>query len=250
MRYMHFASRNFKELVRDPLSWIFCLGFPIVMLVLMTVINESIPPEAGMTLFQIQNLAPGIMIFVDTFIMLFASMLLSGDRTEAFLLRLYTSPMTSFDFIAGYLIPLAVLALGQAAINLITALIIGAFTGISLSISGALIAVVLSIPAILMFIGFGLLFGCVFTRNSAPGISSIIITLSGMFGGIWMDVDAIGGVLAKLCNALPFVHAVRSARYAFEGCYSDSLCESGIVLIWAAAMLILSVVIFRKKMKV
>ena len=47
-----FAVRNWKELVRDPLSYAFCLGFPLVMLLVMTLVNESIPAEAGMTLFR------------------------------------------------------------------------------------------------------------------------------------------------------------------------------------------------------
>lgn len=246
---MNFASRNFKELIRDPLSWVFCLGFPIVMLLIMTLVNESIPAEANMKIFQIPNLAPAIMVFGFTFVMLFASLLISGDRTEAFLLRLYTSPMRSVDFVLGYLIPMAILSAGQAIITCISSFILGAINGVSLSISGALLSIVSSFSAILMFTGFGLLFGSIFSKNAAPGISSIIITFSGMLGGIWMDVESLGGALAEICNALPFVHAVKAARLAFSGNYADSFTESGIVMIWAAAVLILSVVIFRKKMK-
>ena len=91
MKCMVFASRNFKEIIRDPLSWIFCVGFPIVMLVIMTVINNSIPAQAGMTLFELPKLVPGIIVFGFTFITLFTSLLVSGDRKDAFLLRIYTS---------------------------------------------------------------------------------------------------------------------------------------------------------------
>ena len=73
-RVLAFSGRNLKELLRDPLSYIFCLGFPLVMLVIMSIVNQSIPPEAGMTIFNIENLAGGIAMFGQSFIMLFTSL--------------------------------------------------------------------------------------------------------------------------------------------------------------------------------
>ena len=249
MKSIVFAKRNFKELIRDPLSWIFCLGFPIVMLVLMTVINNSIPAEANMTRFSIESLAPGVMIFGLTFIMLFACLLIANDRSEAFLLRIFTSPMKSSDYIMGYILPLVVLCFGQVVITLIASLIVAAISGTSLDITGMLFSVAAAIPSMLMFIGFGLLFGTLFNKNAAPGLSSIIICLSGMFGGIWMDIDTIGGTLADICKALPFYHCVKSARLAFSGDFSGSMSESGIVLIWAVIVVAVSILVFKKKMR-
>ena len=249
MKSIVFANRNFKELIRDPLSWIFCLGFPIVMLVLMTVINNSIPAEANMTLFSIESLAPGVMIFGLTFIMLFACLLIAGDRSEAFLLRIFTSPMKSSDYITGYILPLLVLSFGQILITLIASLILAAAEDTSLDITGMLFSVVTAISSIIMFIGFGLLFGTLFNKNAAPGLSSIIISFSGMLGGIWMDVDTIGGPLADICKALPFYHCVKSARLAFSGDFSGSMSESGIVLIWAVIVVAVSILVFRNKMR-
>ena len=36
-----FAKRNLRELLRDPLSYVFCLGLPLVMLVIFIVISRS-----------------------------------------------------------------------------------------------------------------------------------------------------------------------------------------------------------------
>lgn len=249
MKSLIFASRNIKELMRDPLSWIFCLGFPIVMLIVMTLINESIPPEAGMTIFRIDNLAPGIAIFGLAFIMLFACLLISGDRKDAFLLRIFTSPMKSADYIIGYILPLIVLSIGQFIITIIAALIMGTIYDVSLNIGNMLFAIITSIPCVIMMIGFGIIFGTLFNKNAAPGLASIIITFSGMLGGIWMDIEAMGGTLMDICNALPFYHAVKSARAAFAGNFETSLTESGIVLIWATVTIILSIVIFKRKMR-
>lgn len=249
MRALCFASRNCKELIRDPLSWVFCLGFPLVMLFLMTVINQSIPAEADMKLFEIQNLSPGITIFGYTFIMLFASLLISGDRKESFLLRLFTSPMRSVDFILGYLLPLVCLAIGQSVVTCFAALILSAVQGATLHLVGMAISVLLSLPAILMFVGFGLLFGTLLSKNAAPGIASVIICFSGMLGGIWMDIESIGGTLKKICALLPFFHAVNAARLAYSGSYFDSIQETGIILIWAIVIIGISIVLFRKKMR-
>ena len=249
MKSIVFASRNIKELTRDPLSWVFCLGFPIVMLIVMTLINESIPPEAGMTIFRIDMLAPGIAIFGLAFIMLFACLLISGDRKDAFLLRIFTSPMKSADYIIGYILPLIILSFGQFIITIIAALIIGTVNDVSLNITNMLFSVLTSIPTMIMMIGFGIIFGTLFNKNAAPGLASIIITFSGMLGGIWMDIEAMGGTLKDICEALPFYHSVKSARAAFAGEFETSLAESGIVLIWAAVVIILSIIVFKRKMR-
>ena len=113
MRSIIFSKRTVKEILRDPLSYIFCLGFPIVMLIIMTIVDQSIPPEAAMTIFHIPNLAPGIAFFGLSFVMLFTCLQVSKDRSTALMLRLYASPMKSLDFIAGYTLPVLVLAYWQ-----------------------------------------------------------------------------------------------------------------------------------------
>ena len=249
MKSLIFAQRNYKELIRDPLSWIFCMGFPIVMLILMTVINESIPPEAGMTLFKLESLAPGICVFGLTFIMLFACLLIAGDRSDAFLLRIFTSPMKSSDYILGYILPLIVLSVGQAVITFIASFIMGLISGTDLDIGNMLLSVAALLPAMIMFIGFGILFGTLFNKNAAPGLCSIIICLSGMMGGIWMDVDTIGGTLKDICTVLPFYHCVKAARLAFNGEFAEAMTHSGIIAVWAVIVTVVAILIFKKKMR-
>lgn len=249
MKSLIFAERNFKELIRDPLSWVFCLGFPIIMLIVMSIVNSSIPKEAAMTLFELESLAPAIAIFGLTFIMLFACMLISGDRKDAFLLRIFTSPMKPFDYIAGYILPLIVLSFGQFIITVIASLIMALINGSNLDIGNMLLAMIISFPSMLMLIGFGIIFGTLFNKNAAPGVCSIIISFSGMLGGIWMDVDAMGGGFAKLCKALPFYHSIKAARAAVSGELSTALSETGIISIWAIILIVLAIVVFKKKMR-
>ena len=75
-RMFFFASRNRKEMLRDPLSLIFGVGFPVVLLILLHIIQSNIPQEANMNLFDLTNLTPGIGVFGLSFIALFAAMLI------------------------------------------------------------------------------------------------------------------------------------------------------------------------------
>ncbi len=246
-----FSARNTKEILRDPLSYIFCLGFPLIMLVVMTLVNESIPPEAGMTIFRIDQLAGGIAVFGQTFIMLFTAMTVAKDRSGAFLVRMYATPMTSFDFIAGYMLPMLLISLVQCLITYAASLLISLLVDVTLSLPGMLLSAAAMLPSAVMFIGFGLLFGTLFNEKAAPGLCSIIISLGSFLGGIWFDAQGLGGVMLKICKCLPFYYCTKSARtamsldFAFEQLWLPLLVVTGCaVLIGVSAALV-----FKAKMK-
>ena len=249
MRCKVFSLRNGKEILRDPLSYILCLGFPVVMLAIMSIVNQSIPPEAHMELFQIENLAPGIAIFGFTFIMLFTTILVSKDRCGAFLTRLFSSPMTAGDYIGGYLLPMGVIAVAQAVITYGAAFLVAWISGESLPVLGAWLSILAIFPAAVLFAGAGLVFGTLFSDKAAPGLCSILISLSAMLGGIWMDVDTLGGAIQKVSHALPFYHAVAAGRYAISGDYGTMWTSVLIVALYGAVALVLAVLVFRRKMK-
>ena len=249
MKTLVFAGRNFRELLRDPLSYIFCLGFPVIMLTVMTIINKSIPPEANMTIFSIENLSSGISVFGMTFVMLFTALQISKDRCGAFLTRLYASPMKPYEFIIGYTIPIIIIAVVQCFITYTASYIISLIIGNAISISGIFISSLVLIPSEIMFIGFGLLFGSIFNDKSAPALCSILISLSCILGGIWLDVESLSGGLKKICQVLPFWHAVRTGRMSLNNTY-DRFGESMlIVCIYAVVIYLVSITVFRIKMK-
>lgn len=244
-----FSSRNLKELIRDPLSYVFCLGFPIAMLVVMTLVNDGIPAEANMTIFRINNLAGGIAVFGLTFVMLFVCLSVSKDRSGAFLMRLYSTPMKSGNFIAGYLLPSMLLAVLQVIITFAASLVIALIKGVELNVGGLLLSVVTLLPTIVMFISLGLLFGTLFSEKAAPGLCSVVISFASFLGGIWFDVDNTGGVLAKICGALPFVHAVKTARLTCAFKLSELPAHLLITFAYAAVVTVLAIVVFKRKMK-
>ena len=249
MKSIVFADRVGREIRRDPLSYIFCLGFPILMLVIMSIVDSSIPAQANMTVFHIHNLAPGIAYFGLTFVMLFTGIQVSKDRTTALLLRLYASPMKAADYVIGYTLPVCILGIVQMAICFAASFVIGLCRGYTFSVSAILFSMLLLIPSLLMFAGIGILFGSAVNEKAAPGLCSIIISAVGIIGGIWMDISGIGGIIKKTAEVLPFYHGVTLARLPF----GDSLGELPAHLIWTVGFgilfYLLSVAVFTSKMK-
>lgn len=248
-RILAFSNRNIKEILRDPLSYIFCLAFPLVMLIVMTIVNDSIPEEAGMTIFRIDNLAGGIAVFGLTFVMLFTCLSVSKDRSGAFLTRLYATPMTSGSFILGYICPVLVLSLAQLVITFAAGFVVSIITEVELNIAGLLLACAALIPSAVLMAGFGLLFGSLFNEKAAPGLCSIVISLSAFLGGIWFDAESAGGVMLKICNILPFFHAVKCARQACVMEFEDFWLHFGITALYAAVVTAAAALVFKGKMK-
>ena len=250
-RTIIFAKRNIREMSRDPLSYIFCIAFPLVMLVIMTLVNESIPAEAGQTVFRIDNLAGGIVIFGQTFVMLFTSLAVANDRAGSFLIRLFSTPMKSKEFTSGYILPMVVLAMIQSVLSFIAAYIISLITGYPLNPLGMLLAVFTAVPSAVMFIAIGMIFGTLFNEKSAPGICSVIISLGSFVGGIWFDAEKTGGVMYDICRCLPFIYSTKTVRstirleFGADGFVIPILVSA----ITAAVLITTAVFLFRRKMK-
>ena len=246
-----FAVRNGMEILRDPLSYIFCVGFPLVMLVVMTLVDRSIPAEAGMTIFRIDNLAGGIAVFGQMFVMLFTAITVAKDRSCAFLMRMYASPMQSIDFALGYILPMLVIALAQGLLIGLCSLLVALVTGTALSAAGLVLSLVTLLPSAVLFIALGLLFGTLFNEKAAPGVCSIIISLGSFLGSIWFDAEATGGVLLKISRCLPFHYCTKSVRASMQlNTGADALWLPLLVVICCAAMLVVAAsVVFRIKMK-
>lgn len=189
MRLTAFASRNTKEILRDPLTFCFGLGFPVVLLLLLSAINSAIPEQAQMTMFNIDKLTPGITVFGMSFISLFSSMLIAKDRTTSFMMRLFTSPLKAHEFIIGYTLPLLPMAILQSAVCVVVAF----FLGLEVSVN-ILLMLAVNIPIAIVFISLGLLLGTLLNEKAVGGICGALLTnLSAWFSNIWFDTEMVGG---------------------------------------------------------
>ncbi len=275
MKSLLLARRSFKEILRDPLSLIFSLGFPALLLIAFRVINYYTNGH-WMTLAE---LIPGVAVFSLSFIMLYMTLLVSKDRATSFLSRLYTAPLRAMDFIIGYALPGVVLGVLQSLITYLAGMVVslapnGTLTakgvetvsktvdyttlppvtveGTSLLPFGGIFAATLAaLPAILLFVSLGILFGTLLSEKSAPGISSAVITASGLLGGAWMQLSSMGS-FADFCRFLPFYPATTLARTAFM---LNAPTASGFwlplltVTLWCAAVFVAAVLLFLRSIR-
>lgn len=245
MRTLVFASRNTKEITRDIFTLLFGIAFPLILLVLLSAINAGIPAQAGMKLFNIDNLAPGICVFGLSFISLFTATLVSKDRCTSFILRLFTSPLKSGQYIVGYTLPLIPMAVLQTVVCYGAAFAFGlAWT------PNILLAIAVNIPVAVFFIAVGLLCGTVFNDKAVGGVCGALLTnLSAWLSGTWFDLKLVGGAFETVADLLPFSHAVNAGRYALWGEYGKILPELVWVIGYAVAIAVIAVLLFSHKMK-
>lgn len=241
MKMLTFASRTTKEIIRDPLNLFFGLGFPLVLIFLLSAIQANVP----VTLFEIGNLAPAITVFGLSFITLFSAVLISKDRETAFLNRLYTTPMTSADFILGYLLPFLPISVMQSGICYIAAIILGMKPTLNI-----LLSLLFTIPISLFYIALGLLCGSVFNSKQVGGICGALLTnLSAWLSGIWFDVSLIGDNFKMVAELLPFIHAVELQRAVINGSFHNILPHFLWVLGYSILILALAILLFLRQMK-
>ena len=236
-----FARRNLKEMLRDPLTLGFGLGFPLILLLLLTIIQRNIP----VSLFEIAHLTPGITVFGLSFMTLFSATIIARDRSSSLLQRLYTTPLSAADFILGYTLPMIPVALAQTAVCYLAALLLGLEP--TVRILGALVCI---LPAACLSIGLGLLFGSILTDKQVDGICGALLTnLTAWLSGTWFDLELVGGAFRKIAYALPFVHAVEMERAVLSGNFGQILPHLWWVAGYAAVVFALAVFLFLRQMQ-
>lgn len=241
MRLWTFSGRTAKEILRDPLNLCFGLGFPVVLILLLSAIQANVP----VSLFEIAHLTPGITVFGLSFLTLFAATLIAKDRESALLQRLYTTPLTAKDFIFGYTLPILPIALAQSLVCYAVAILLG------LPVTGTILLAVLALlPASLFFIALGLACGSVLGIKQVGGICGALLTnLAAWLSGTWFDLDLVGGVFRKIAYCLPFVHAVEMERAVLCGNYAGIFPHIYWVAGYAAVMVFAAVMLFLRQEK-
>ena len=240
MRIWIFGKRTAKEILRDPMSLGFGLGFPLILLGLMTLIQNNIP----VSLFEIGHLTPGITAFGLSFLCLFTATLVSKDRGGSLMARLRATPMRSGDFFFGYLLPLIPLALGQMAVTYGAALVLGLEPTLKI-----LPAMLVQLPVAVFHLSLGILCGCLLNERQVGGVCGALLTnLSAWLSGAWFDLKLVGGALERFANLLPFAPAVDAGRQILAGT-EFSTGKLLICCVWMAAAIAASALACRQLTK-
>ena len=241
MRMLSYSLRTVKEILRDPLNLGFGLGFPLVLLFLLSAIQANIP----VSLFALEMLTPGLTVFGLAFMTLFSAALIAKDRSSSLLQRLYTTPLRPADYILGYMLPVLPISAAQCVLCYLAA----ACLGLKLTVN-VLWAVLLLIPAEIFFIDLGLLCGSVLTDKQVGGICGALLTnLTAWLSGVWFDLNLVGGAFKSIAYALPFVHAVEMERAVLMGNFGDILPHLLWVLAYGAVTLVAAVLLFLRQMR-
>lgn len=241
MRMITFAKRCAREILRDPINLFFGLGFPLVLLVLLSAIQANIP----VSLFEIDTLTPGITVFGLSFMTLFSATLIAKDRESALLQRLYTTPLTGMDFILGYMLPILPIALCQSLLCYLFAIPLG------LTVRAEIVYAILGIiPMAIFNIALGLLCGSVLGVKQVGGICGALLTnLSAWFSGVWFDLNLVGGAFKRIADALPFVHAAEVEKAIFRGDFEAAAGHIWPVILYSILATAVAVGCFLRQMK-
>ena len=233
MRTIIFAKRNFKEIVRDPVSIIFAVILPLFLLYIFQ--QFKIPNE----IYNIENFTPGIIIFSLAFITMFTASLVAKDRCSSLTARLGVSPMKSINYILS-VIPLILI---QNILFFITAIILG----LKFS-SNAIYTILAVIPISILFISLGILIGTITTEKSSSGISSIIVQLVAFTSGMYFTTDMVGSTFSTICHILPFESTLNITKDILNSNYNNILPSILIVGIYIVIVIILTIILFKRKM--
>ena len=241
MRMLTFAKRCTKEILRDPINLGFGLGFPLVLLALLSALQANIPAS----LFEIDTLTPGITVFGLSFITLFSATLIAKDRESALLQRLYTTPLTGLDFIMGYMLPILPIALGQSIICYLFAIPLGLTVRVNV-----IYAIIGIIPMAIFNIALGLLCGSFLGVKQVGGICGALLTnLSAWLSGVWFDLNLVGGTFKKIANVLPFYHAVEMEKALVSGNFGEIAVHIFPIILYSILITAVAVYCFLRQMK-
>lgn len=200
MRSLALVKRNFIEIWRDPLSLSLTIALPLAMLLVLQLLSDVDQ------FFSTTSLTPGVVLFGFVMLMFSAALAMARDRESELFARLLTAPLRPNEFVTGYSLPYLPVAVIQA----VALFAIGLAIGLEMEGSLWLVALILAVISI-MYIALGMILGAVFSTKtvSFPYMAILLLTI---FGGAWMDLEAIGGVFQTVGDWFPFAHALDALR--------------------------------------
>ena len=236
------TKRNFKEILRDPLSLIFTLGMPLVLEILFYLIFHNLTSQ-----FEMKYLAPGIVVFAQSFISLFVGLLIAIDRSTSFLTRLYVSNAKPYEFIFSYALSIVPIIFVQS----ILFFIVGGIIDTSIFSFRMILAVLVSVITSLFFIAIGILLGTICSEKSIGGVSSIVIAGQSVLSGMWFPTEGLNEGMIIFMKVLPFKNAtilVQNTMNGINDTFKDFILPLIIVLSYTIISFIIAIILFRKKM--
>lgn len=242
-RIVTLTGRNLKEIIRDPVSLIFIIIVPLLLEIIFYFLFRNLTDQ-----FAMKYLAPGIVVFSESFLALFVGLLITLDRGTSFLTRLYVSKARSFEFIFSYALAVLPICLVQS----ILFFLVGGIIDVSIFSIGMIWAILLSVVTSLFFVSIGILFGSLFNEKAIGGVTSIIITAQSILSGMWFPLEGLNETIIIIMKVLPFKNATMLIQNVASGIgepFNDFFFPLIIVLSYTIVTFIAAILVFRSKMK-
>ena len=241
-RLLCLTKRNIVSIFKDVVSIIFIFVPSILMLVLMESIFSNV---SEVDMFNIENFAPGICAFGYTFVMLFVALNITTDKRSAFMMRILVSPTKNIEYLFSYVLSSIPLMFCQTVVIYLISL----FYGLSFDANWFL-SILLMLPSMLFYSVCGILIAAIAKSDTQAGpFSSIIISATGMLGGVWMPIETMGNGFFNVCKALPFYNGIKFAKLPFEGFANFDIIPLIIILAYTFVIGIISIIVFNKTIK-
>ena len=119
--------------------------------------------------------------------------------------------------------------------------------GLTLSIN-IFYCILVLIPIAILFIGLGILIGCITSEKAAGPCGSLVVQLVSFTSGVWFPIGLAGNFFKTLCEILPFSSTIDITRMVLLNSEIDIFKNIIIVFIYTVVVYLLGVIIFKKKM--
>lgn len=249
--FFPFAKRTYREILRDPVSLIFGLAFPLVLLVVLQIICKNLVSNGMDVLdcYEIDKLMIGVSIYSFSFTSFYAGIRVSKDKNEGYIQRFYPSRLQLEDYILGYIAPLLLITFMQSICCVATSFILDTILGLDKLHFGPnyIILILMMIPCELIFICIGLMLGCSFKANESIGIFIGIILITVLTANIFFPAESFGSGYVIFCKILPFYPTVEALNCLING-ITEAFPYYFVTIIYLFALMLLSVIIFKIKM--
>jgi len=235
------VSTEAKLFLREPVSLIFVLAFPALVVLILGGVFDAEDPSFGGAAPSDYYIAAyiGVVLAAVGFIML--PVHLASYRERGVLRRFAASHFPPWALPAAWFVVAAALSLVGMAVMLATAHVVyGVPTA---NDPGQTVVAVLL--ATLTYISIGVLLGSVLPNaRAAQGVGLALFFPSFLLGGGGPPPDAMPSVMRSISNVLPMTQAVRAIQHAWLGLGPSSagrlVVLSALLLVTAAASALLT----------
>ncbi|MBI4392876.1 MAG: ABC transporter permease [Euryarchaeota archaeon] len=181
------------------------IGAPILIFALFGAVFKA--PDSGIQPRAVAPVMVGLFVFFLTYLLTAVSFL--RERSAGTLERLYASPLSGSELIAGYFVSFGVLAAVQ------TTVLIGAGIGfLDMDVGEALpVAYLLTLLGAFTALGIGL-FLSTLAENEFQVVQFVPVVLApqAILGGVFVPIDRLPDYLRPVANAFPITYIIEGMK--------------------------------------